>query len=111
MKHPRFKLTTLLVVTAALAAILGYTQVRRRYLNHEFAALLASGCPSAFEDRWFWPTAPESMGIMFHADSNDRLSLGSEPFTNDEAFEHFEALRDRLYDLGVENVWMQTIRK
>ena len=110
MKCPRFKLATLLTATAAVAAILGYTQVRRRHLNQEFAALSASGCPSAFEDHWVWPTAPEAMGITFLADANNRLTLGSKPFTSEEAFDHYKALRDRLYDLGVENVWMQTIR-
>ncbi|MBA4105200.1 MAG: hypothetical protein C0485_05530 [Pirellula sp.] len=96
MKRPRFKLVTLLAVTAAFADILGYTQVRRRHLNREFAALSASGCPSAFEDRWFWPTAPESMGVMFHADSNDRLSLGSEAFTRVKPLEATRATRVSL---------------
>lgn len=45
MKLPRFRLSTLLLLITAMAAVLGYSQVRRHRLNREFAALAAQGVP------------------------------------------------------------------
>lgn len=110
MKRPRFKLATLLLVTTAVAALLGYSQVRRRTLKREFAELTASGCPAAFQDNWFWPTVPEAMGVTFRMHSDDHFSLASKSLTGDEVFEQSKVLRDKLHALGVDNVWMQTVR-
>ena len=110
MKRPRFKLSTLLLLTAAVTALMGYSQVRRHRLNREFAALTARGCPAAFQDSWFWPPVPEGMGITFRIDANERYTLAAKSFTSDEARDEFESLRDKLYELGVENIWMQAIR-
>ena len=110
MQRPRFKLSTLLMLTAAIAALMGYSQVRRHRLNREFAALKARGCPASFQDSWFWPPVPAAMGVTFRIDANERYTLAAESLTSDEAWGEFESLRDKLYELGVENVWMQAIR-
>lgn len=110
MKRPRFKLSTLLLLTAALAALMGYSQVRRHRLNREFTELTARGCPASFQDSWFWPPVPAAMGVTFRIDANERYTLAAKSLTSDEAFDEFESLRDKLYELGVENVWMQAVR-
>ena len=110
MNRPRFKLSTLLLLTAALAALMGYSQVRRHRLNREFAVLTARGCPPSFQDSWFWPPVPAAMGITFRIDANERYTLGAKSFTSDEAWDEFESLRDKLYELGVEHTWMQANR-
>ena len=98
------------VAIAALAALMGYSQVRRHRLNREFAALTARGCPPSFQDSWFWPPVPAAMGITFRIDANERYNLADKSFTSDEAWDEFESLRDKLYELGVEHTWMQANR-
>jgi hypothetical protein len=109
MQLLRFRLSTLLVATAAIAALLGYAQARRLNLNREFAALTASGCPAAFQDSWLWPSVPGGMGITFRTRADKSFTLAAESFTCEEAFGEYRILRDKLHALGVENVWMQTI--
>lgn len=50
------------------------------------------------------------MGITFHVGADNRLSLGGKSFTERQAFGEFQVLRRKLDALGVENVWMQTMR-
>lgn len=109
MRLPRFKISTLLLFTAVIAVLLGYAQARRINLNREFAALTASGCPTAFQDSWLWPTAPGGVGVTFHTHADKSFTLAAKSFTHEEAFGEFRRLRDKLHALGVENVWMQTI--
>lgn len=111
MKRLRFRLSSILVCFTVIALLLGYTQVRRRYLAKSFADLGAKGCDSGWEDHWLWPAVPEFADVMFRELPSGKWSLEytrpdyAEQFASmDIAVERFKSLRSEALALGIERV-------
>jgi len=114
----RFSLKTLMIVTAIVAMLLGYTQWRRlsimrevRELESEDVYLLWNGKLQPGWQRWLpdwlWPVLPTEAAAKYYVlpgQPTNRFRFGSKIYTDQEASLKWIKMCDRLRAIGVEYV-------
>jgi len=111
----RFSLTRMLLVTAAIALLVGLTQARRRSMRQSADDLSAAGvevfyrppplitAPVGLSDDWIdkiWQRCPTGATLRVVEITSDRFRVGSLALNRQELLPHLLALESRARELG-----------
>jgi hypothetical protein len=102
-----FGLKSLLLTTALVATLLGYTQWRRQAILREALALAPQGFTMLWKETWtnqIWPVIPKEAAIEYYELGPDQYKAGSKVYTEDEWNVMYHKACDRLRAQGVEYI-------
>ena len=110
----RFALSTLLLVMLLVSLVFGYAQWRRQWLEAEVNEIIAESDPLLrsvpwvrplqIRDGWFWPEAPEAVGVAIQKGRYGNFIVKGESVTAAEAKEYLQQRARHLHAIGVEKV-------
>ncbi len=111
MRRFRFRLSALLVLTTAIALLLGYAEWRRLSITREYDSLKKEGVHfSEFKDEW-WSTPPRMAVVIVEEDAPGRLLHNDKVYVVSEMQKRFEDWKSRAQGIGVGQVNLGVIQK
>jgi len=101
----RFRLRHILIVTALIAAYLGFVEQRRQWILKEYAALRKAGVQIEPISGIWWPEVP-AHGIVVFFLEGDRLVKEHVNYNVEDAKIESEMLLNRMSEIGVEKPYI-----
>lgn len=104
----------MLLASAIVAVLLGYTQWRRQSILRESHALEADGFPILWNQTqsspdwkrslpdWLWPVVPDTAAATYHELPGNQVRFGSNIYAESDFTQKWRDASDRLRALGVE---------
>ncbi len=103
----RYRLSTLLVATAIVCVLLGYSQWRRAAILRQIEAFKAEGVSLALPDNLasrIWPVVPTQGVFEYSKGTSGAVVVTGHSYTSDEFSVRWDSLCRRLLSAGVDEL-------